>query len=103
MLIKEFKISGLQCDTPHCNFRDDDVQFEDYPKHINISKCPLCSSILLTQSDYNRCLRYYSIVHKINVIGHRLRWFNPFYCIRRILKIEEQDKVYEGRFSKRQD
>ncbi len=35
MIITEFKISGLKCDTPHCNYRDDSVQFEDYLKHVN--------------------------------------------------------------------
>lgn len=101
MLIKEFKISGLQCDTPHCNYRNDDIQYEDYPNHINVTKCPVCSSTLLTQEDYNRCVFTYKLVDKVNVIAHKLRWFNPKFYYRLITKTEAKDQVHNGRLPKR--
>lgn len=103
MLIKEFKISGLQCDTPHCNYRDDSIQFEDYPSHINTTRCPVCNSVLLTQNDYNRCLSMYAFVDKINRIGHKLRWLNPMYYYRLITKKEAKEYNHHMRFEKRKD
>ena len=72
----ELIISGIKCD--HCYYRDDDVQFSEYPEFIN-KPCPLCKHSLLTQKDYNECLSQYRLVARINKIGNILRWINPFY------------------------
>jgi hypothetical protein len=46
------KIEGIKCDNPNCDYRNDDVAFEDYSKWINAS-CPKCGENLLTEQDYN--------------------------------------------------
>ena len=46
------KIQGLKCDNPKCDYRNDDICVEDYPKWIN-AKCPKCGEILLTQKDFD--------------------------------------------------
>ncbi len=73
----ELEISGIKCDTPHCNYRDDSVKFEDYNKWIN-RPCPICARNLLTQQDYERCNKMHRIVKIITV----LRWINPFFYIK---------------------
>ena len=74
----EIKISGLKCDTFHCNYINDDVKFEDYINHIN-SFCPICHSNLLTQEDYNKYLKMYNLVEKWNKIENVIKYLNPFY------------------------
>lgn len=100
MLIKDFKISGIQCDTEHCNYRNDLIQFEEYSNYLN-SKCPVCGSNLLTQEDYNRCLFMYKLVNNINKIGNVLKWFNPVYYYRLITGKKEQVIQTVERFPKR--
>lgn len=51
----EQKLGGLKCDTPHCNYVDPDIPFEDYPKWIG-KPCPVCGRSLLTQEDYDAFL-----------------------------------------------
>ena len=72
----ELVISGIKCDTPHCNYREDDVTFEQYPNYIN-KPCPICSGNLLTQKDYDSCVKTYKIVKVLNI----LKWINPFFYI----------------------
>jgi len=100
MLIKEFKISGLQCDTPHCNYKNDTIQFEDYPKYINV-KCPVCGSSLLTEQDYQRCVFMYAFVDKANKIANFFKWFNPMFYYRLITKKKEDETIYSERLPKR--
>lgn len=73
----ELEISGIKCDTKHCNYRDDSVKFEDYPNWID-NPCPVCGGNLLTQKDYDRCIK----MKKTIKIIHALRWINPFFYIR---------------------
>ena len=95
----ELEISGLKCDTPHCNYRDDNVKFEDYEKSIG-RKCPLCQSNLLTRQDYIQCLKQYRAVEKINAIGNALKWINPLYYFRLLFgdkrKISSLNIKYEN-------
>ena len=78
----ELKISGLKCDK--CNYRDDDIKFDDYIKYINITRCPLCNELLLNQKDYDKYLKILSWVDKVNKINNILRWINPFHYYRLI-------------------
>ncbi len=77
----EVKISGLKCD--HCNYRDDGVLFSEYKDSINKS-CPKCGESLLTEKEYNDCLKYYKGVEIINKISNITKWLNPFYYWRLI-------------------
>lgn len=77
----ELIISGIKCDV--CSYRDNTVEFMDYPKWLN-KPCPECQSNLLTQKDYDRCLRDMKIVERLKQIGTVLRWINPFHYWRLI-------------------
>lgn len=43
-------ITGIKCDS--CDFKDEDVQVEDYSLWLN-RPCPKCNHNLLTQEDYD--------------------------------------------------
>jgi hypothetical protein len=58
-------ISGIQCDTPGCDYRDMEVLFEDYPKWVN-KPCPKCGANLLTQECYDECVAMVQTVEIIN-------------------------------------
>lgn len=47
----EAEIGGLKCDTPECDYRDDQITLEQYESHIN-APCPKCGASLLTPEDY---------------------------------------------------
>lgn len=87
----EFEISGIKCDTSHCNYRDDNVKFEDYPKWIN-KPCPVCGGNLLTQSDYDTCVTMYKVAR----VSHSLRWLNPFFYIRVLVSKITGKKKYHN-------
>ena len=61
------KCSGIKCDNPKCDYRDDTVSFEDYINWVN-KPCPKCGSNLLTQKDYYNCVflaKFSNVVNKI--------------------------------------
>jgi len=95
-MTQAMKISGIKCDTPHCNYRDDTIQFEDYPKWIN-KPCPVCSRNLLTQSEYDQCIRLFEIEDKLNKFMHKCRWLNPMFYYNRITG--RIPKVYETTYN----
>ena len=72
----EVKISGIKCD--HCNFQDMSVEFSSYPEFIN-KPCPICKTNLLTEEDYQKCLKVYKISVTINSIAKVMRWLNPYH------------------------
>lgn len=72
----QVKYSGLKCDC--CDYRDDEVKFEEYEKYINYP-CPKCREPLLTKEDYQKCLRLIKTVKIANAIGKVLKWVNPFH------------------------
>ncbi len=96
----ELIISGLKCDTPHCNYRDDSVKFEDYPKHIN-SKCPICQSNLLTEQEYITCLRYYKSVEIMNKLENIFKWLNPMHYYRLMFGDTREDVTVNFKTPKR--
>ncbi|ACA57445.1 hypothetical protein HYH96_17815 [Clostridium botulinum] len=63
----ELNIKGIKCDNPECDFRDDNVQVEDYDKWLNKS-CPKCGANLLTQADYDNTKAILEIVKITNSI-----------------------------------
>ncbi len=48
----EVEESGIKCDNPDCNWRDDTVTFETMEAWID-RPCPKCGENLLTEHDYN--------------------------------------------------
>ena len=77
----QVKYSGLKCDC--CDYRDDEVRFEDYEKYIGYP-CPKCRESLLTKEDYQKCLRLIKAVKIANAIGKLLKWGNPLHYYRLI-------------------
>jgi hypothetical protein len=73
----ELTISGLKCDTRGCDFRDDEVTFEQYPKSIG-RPCPKCGASLLTQEDYDKCYDAYQKVEAFNIIKAKIQKFIPW-------------------------
>lgn len=73
----KINISGLKCDTKGCDFRDDEVTFEEYPKNIG-RPCPQCGASLLTQQDYDKCFKLYQKVEALNIIGDKLKKIFPW-------------------------
>jgi len=74
-------IKGIKCDTPHCNYRDEDVPFEDYSNWVN-KPCPVCGRSLLTLQDYNAVLKIVRVYYKMllfmskhRILGKILEWF----------------------------
>jgi NAD-dependent SIR2 family protein deacetylase len=43
-------ISGIQCDNPSCDFKDETVSMADYEYWLN-KPCPKCGNNLLTEAD----------------------------------------------------
>ena len=61
---QNIEYSGIKCDNPECNYRDDTVLFEDYPKWVN-KPCPLCDRNLLTEEDYNHAVLMTDIINNM--------------------------------------
>ena len=69
-------ITGLKCDNPNCDYRRDDIPFEAYEGYIN-APCPKCGESLLTQADYDECLRMKSAARKVSAIVEATKWVKP--------------------------
>lgn len=46
------EVQGLKCDKEGCGYIDMSIPLSEYKDNIN-KECPLCSSVLLTQQDYD--------------------------------------------------
>lgn len=68
----QVKYSGLKCDC--CDYRDDEVRFEDYEKYINYP-CPKCREPLLTKEDYQKCLRL-NLMNKLELGQNQYKYRN---------------------------
>lgn len=85
----EATFSELKCD--YCTYRDTTVTFDQYKDSIG-RPCPECGNSLLTQEEYDKCLRIVQYANAIGKIGNVLKWINPFHYIRLIFGIKP--KVY---------
>lgn len=45
-------ISGIKCDNPTCDYRNEEVSLTDYEQWLN-KPCPCCGEVLLTEEDFN--------------------------------------------------
>lgn len=96
----ELNISGLKCD--NCDYRDDSIKFADYKNYIN-KPCPEYGSNLLTQKEYNECIKYYNWVEMANKIGNILKWFNPLYYWRLIFGDKRKQATLTIDYPKRKE
>ncbi len=58
-------ITGIKCDNPDCDYRDNTVTSESYLEYIG-KPCPECDSVLLTQEDYDSVMMLQGTVIDIN-------------------------------------
>ena len=72
------QVSGIKCDNTKCDYRDDNVKFEDYKEYLG-KPCPKCEENLLTEEDLQKTVRMYNVADKINKFAHKLRWLNPLF------------------------
>ena len=49
----EIKESGLVCDNPKCDWKDETINYDSYKEWID-KPCPKCGENLLTKDDYKR-------------------------------------------------
>lgn len=63
----QHEISGLKCDTPSCDYRDDSIKADNYERYIN-EPCPKCGESLLTQADYDIVQKYLAIAESLNKV-----------------------------------
>lgn len=59
--------SGIQCDNPSCDYKDDSVKREDYVNWLN-KPCPLCGENLLTEEDIKTVEKMEEIAESLNSI-----------------------------------
>lgn len=89
------KVSGIKCDNPKCNYRDNTVAYEQYPEYIN-RPCPLCGENLLTEECYNKVKTMVDMAEKMNTSLHKI---TPNFLKKRILKKQvsmEYDVTKDG-------
>ena len=68
-----YSVYGLKCD--YCDFRLEDITYEEYPEWID-RPCPICGHSLLTQKDYDAVKSIVDIVDKIEkIFGKRFTRF----------------------------
>lgn len=72
------EISGLQCDKPGCDYEEEGVPFSEYKDRIG-EPCPECGTNLLTQADYNSCVKMMNFIEIFNKITRVTRWINPIF------------------------
>jgi len=72
----EVNITGLKCDNPSCDYQEDGVDFENYASHIG-RPCPKCGWSLLTQEDYDACVRVKRAASALNAVVGITKWMRP--------------------------
>lgn len=61
-------IFGLRCDNPMCDYSDEAIQLEEYPKYIG-HPCPKCGQSLLTQADFDTMMSIVKMTELVNKLG----------------------------------
>lgn len=85
----EYKIKGIKCDNPNCDYQDTSVKYEDYPIWLNMP-CPKCRENLLTQRDFDTVKVLFNL---FNFINHILK---PFIFLLRKLNRQEMSVKFDG-------
>lgn len=68
MILMELNIYGLKCDNPSCDYNDETIKFEDYPKYIE-HPCPKCGQSLLTQADFDTTMQIVKMAKLASELG----------------------------------
>lgn len=67
----EVNIRGLKCDNPNCDWKDESIPFENYPKYVGHS-CPKCGQNILTQECYDK-MKAMTVFAKLFNIAHKIK------------------------------
>ena len=87
-----YRVKGIKCDNPKCDYRDDSVRLRDYAKWLN-RPCPKCGRSLLTQADLDAVRTMGDAVGVVNAFGAVL----GLRATRRIpVRIEMNGTGFEG-------
>jgi len=54
-------IKGIKCDNPKCDYREEEIPYEDYEAWLG-RECPECGDELLTEADLNTVKMMMSMV-----------------------------------------
>lgn len=65
---KPIKVTGIKCDKPECNFREDDISLGDFEEWLE-RPCPECGTILLTEED----LKFVKTLGALTAIANQLK------------------------------
>lgn len=57
--------SGIKCDNSDCDYRDDEVQQDEYADYVN-KPCPECGENLLTEEDYEAAIE---LTHTMDLLS----------------------------------
>lgn len=63
----DYKIKGIKCDNPSCDYKDETAKLEDYQLWLN-KPCPKCGQNLLTEKDFEAVKNLINLVKIINWI-----------------------------------
>jgi hypothetical protein len=70
--------TGLVCDSPACDWKDEAISSEDYHKYVD-TPCPHCGANILTQDDFKRTEIILNFISRVNN-------FFAFFGLKRIKK-----------------
>ena len=62
-----YRVKGIKCNNPACDYRNDTVRLEDWPEWLN-KPCPKCGSNLLTLQDLIASVRLIATIHAVNLV-----------------------------------
>jgi len=57
--------SGIKCDNPECNWKDDTVKQEEYPQYVN-KPCPCCGENLMTEECFKEVQKAIHFTNRYN-------------------------------------
>lgn len=60
--------SGLKCDAPNCDWKDESISFDDFEKWLD-APCPKCGSNLLTEEDLNNSIYLRDLITVMNSLS----------------------------------
>jgi hypothetical protein len=64
----EVERNGLQCDNPNCDWKDEQINFDNFKDYLN-TPCPKCGENVLTETDYENTLKFYEQIDFINSLS----------------------------------
>jgi hypothetical protein len=61
----EITETGLKCDSPTCDWKDESIKHEDFINWVN-KPCPICKENLLTEEDFKNSELIHAAIELIN-------------------------------------